>query len=65
MKSAIAWALAGVMTLLGCGCASLSQPPWTARLDAVIEAAISRHEMPGAVIWVGRRDETLYRKAYG
>ena len=65
MKSAIAWALAGVITLLGCGCASLSQPPWTARLDAVIEAAISRHEMPGAVIWVGRRDETLYRKAYG
>jgi hypothetical protein len=46
MKSAIAWALAGVITLRGCGCASLSQPPWTARLDAIIEAIFSLPKNP-------------------
>jgi len=63
MKSAIACMLAGVLMLFGC--TSLAPPPWTARVDAVIEAAISRHEIPGAVLWVGRGEETLYRKAYG
>jgi len=63
MKSAIACMLAGVVMLFGC--TSLAPPPWTARVDAVIEAAISRHEIPGAVLWVGRGEETLYRKAYG
>ena len=33
--------------------------------DALIEAAIARGDIPGAVLLVGHRGETVYRKAYG
>ena len=35
------------------------------RLDEVIEAAITEHKLPGAVVLVGQRDRVLYEKAYG
>ncbi|MEZ5316611.1 MAG: DUF1343 domain-containing protein [Vicinamibacterales bacterium] len=36
-----------------------------ARLDGVLTAAIADHEMPGAVVVVGRGDEVVYEKAFG
>jgi len=63
VRIVLACALAGILALMGC-----STPPrssWTDRADAVIEEAISLREIPGAVLWVGRRDHTIYRKAYG
>lgn len=35
------------------------------QLDAVIEAAIAKGELPGAVCLVGYKDRILHRKAYG
>ncbi len=35
------------------------------RIDAAVEAAIARGEMPGAVVIVGRRDGVVFRRAYG
>ena len=39
--------------------------PRLARLDAIIEDAIARKELPGAVVVVGRGDAIALRKAYG
>lgn len=36
-----------------------------AQADALIEAAIARGDIPGAVLLVGHRGETVYRKTYG
>ena len=36
-----------------------------ARMDAVIEQAIARKELPGAVVLAGRRGRVVWRKAYG
>jgi len=36
-----------------------------ARIDAVVEAAIARKELPGAVVIVGRGDAVAWQKAYG
>src|SRR5437588_1900868 len=36
-----------------------------ARMDAVINAAIGRKELPGAVVLVGHRGRIVWRKAYG
>src|SRR5687768_6823607 len=33
--------------------------------DRLIDAAVERGDVPGAVLLVGNRDRTLYRKAYG
>ncbi len=41
-----------------------SAAPW-ARIDALVEEAIRERKLPGAVVVVGRRDEVLYRRAYG
>ena len=35
------------------------------RIDAVIEAAIAKGELPGAVCLVGYKDRILHKKAYG
>lgn len=35
------------------------------RLDDVLESALSRKDIPGAVILVGRKAKTVFRKAYG
>lgn len=34
-------------------------------LDHIINAAIVRHDFPGAVVLVGRKDKVVYREAYG
>ncbi|HEY3170576.1 MAG TPA: serine hydrolase, partial [Thermoanaerobaculia bacterium] len=36
-----------------------------ARVDGVIQEAIGRGELPGAVVLVGRRDRVVFRRAYG
>jgi uncharacterized protein YbbC (DUF1343 family)/CubicO group peptidase (beta-lactamase class C family) len=36
-----------------------------ARIDGVVADAISRSELPGAVVFVGRRERVVFRKAYG
>ena len=40
-------------------------PARLAHIDAIVTDAITRHEMPGAVVLVGRGDATVWRKAYG
>ena len=35
------------------------------RLDGIIEAAIEKHDFPGAVILVGRRGRIVFQRAYG
>src|SRR5205823_3857389 len=36
-----------------------------APIAPLVEAAIARHELPGAVVLVGRGDAVLYRQAFG
>ncbi len=36
-----------------------------ARIDAPVEGAIARKELPGAVVLIGRGNKVVYRKAYG
>ncbi len=58
---ALAWS---VFVLLGSAVAAAAST-WTEKLDATIEDAIAKQQIPGAVVWVGRGDQTVYRKAYG
>lgn len=58
---ALAWI---VFALLG-SVVSAAASTWTEKLDATIEDAIAKQQIPGAVVWVGRGDQTVYRKAYG
>lgn len=60
-RAAAALLLAAAIT----ASASPAARPGLSRLDAVIEEAIAKGELPGAVVLVGRGDRTLYRKAYG
>lgn len=48
--------------------ATMSRTPASSRLnvlDAIIQQAISDHEIPGAVVVVGHNGKVVYRKAYG
>ncbi len=67
--------LIGAVLGLSLGCA-LAEPDRTAMaqnvipadlegVDAIVQAAIERGEVPGAVLIVGNADTILYRKAYG
>jgi uncharacterized protein YbbC (DUF1343 family)/CubicO group peptidase (beta-lactamase class C family) len=38
---------------------------WARDVDAAVEDSINRRQIPGAVVWIGRGDRTLLRKAYG
>ena len=40
-------------------------PPQFNRADALIETAVERGQIPGAVLLVGHGDQVLYRKAFG
>ncbi|HEY6064561.1 MAG TPA: serine hydrolase [Thermoanaerobaculia bacterium] len=40
-------------------------PARLARIDGVMEEAIARGDLPGAVVLVGRGDRIVFRKAYG
>jgi len=53
-----------VFTVLG-SIASAAQTGWTEKVDAAIEDVITKQQIPGAVVWIGRADQTVYRKAYG
>ena len=35
------------------------------RIDAVVKSAIDRHELPGAVVLIGRHGKVVFRRAYG
>lgn len=62
-----------LVTLLWCATASADQPtaavPFDktlmAQADPLIAAAIERGDIPGGVLLVGHRGQTVYRKAYG
>jgi uncharacterized protein YbbC (DUF1343 family)/CubicO group peptidase (beta-lactamase class C family) len=41
------------------------EPQAFAPIAPIVEAAIARHELPGAVVLVGRGDRILYRRAFG
>jgi len=58
---ALAWS---VFVLFG-SVVSAAASTWTEKLDATVEDAIAKQQIPGAVVWVGRGDQTVYRKAYG
>lgn len=48
--------------------AALAQPPLDSRLtvlDPIVDSAIARQEIPGAVVIVGHDGQIAYRKAYG
>jgi uncharacterized protein YbbC (DUF1343 family)/CubicO group peptidase (beta-lactamase class C family) len=45
--------------------AAPAAPGRLSKIDAAVEEAISKGDLPGAVVLVGRGDRTLYRKAYG
>ena len=36
-----------------------------APIAPLVEAAIARHDLPGAVVFIGRGDDVLYRRAFG
>ncbi len=77
MRFSIRQTLAFVLTLLvlsGCGpSSSKTSKPEEAGLsgkhlrllDGMINGAISRKDFPGAVILIGRKGKTVFRKAYG
>jgi len=67
-KMLIAWSapiLIVYATLIGCGTTSSFTGPHIVCVDRLINAAIDRGEIPGAVLLVGQGDDVLYRKAYG
>ena len=45
--------------------AAVPGPPKLSDVDAVINQAIAKNELPGAVLVVGHRGRIVYRKAYG
>jgi uncharacterized protein YbbC (DUF1343 family) len=40
-------------------------PPGFDAIDGLVNAAIGRHDLPGAVVVVGRRERVIYQKAFG
>src|SRR5690349_15982938 len=48
------------------GVSILAQTPAEfARIAPVVEGAIARHELPGAVVLVGRGDDIIYHHVFG
>lgn len=57
-----------LLALASCFCLASStcaQAPDFSKVDAAIEAAIERGEIPGAVVLIGQGDQVLHRKAFG
>lgn len=71
MRDAACLAVVGalLLSMAGRGAAEPSRPALDlermARADRLIEEAVERGEMPGAVLLVGGSEGTVYRKAYG
>lgn len=42
-----------------------AEPGRFAAIAPIVESAIARHELPGAVVLIGRGDEVLYERAFG
>lgn len=54
-----------LMTLPGCGHASVQPKGWTLRLDQVIPAGMAEASVPGALIGVWKPGEAPYVRAFG
>jgi CubicO group peptidase (beta-lactamase class C family) len=69
MNLPVSIVLAMSWTLLVCpACAASAAAPQAAKtseMDRVIEEAIKNGDCPGAVVLIGHKGETVYRKAYG
>ncbi len=71
MKKSHTWSKFPVLLFLlaaglaGSVMAAVPGPPKLSDVDAVIEHAIAKNELPGAVLLVGHRGRIVYRKAYG
>ncbi|MDE3138072.1 MAG: DUF1343 domain-containing protein [Acidobacteriota bacterium] len=54
-----------IVTVVATVMAAVPGPPKLSDIDAVINQAIAKDELPGAVLVVGHRGRIVYRKAYG
>jgi uncharacterized protein YbbC (DUF1343 family)/CubicO group peptidase (beta-lactamase class C family) len=54
-----------IVTVAATVMAAVPGPPKLSDVDAVINQAIAKDELPGAVLVVGHRGRIVYRKAYG
>jgi CubicO group peptidase (beta-lactamase class C family) len=59
--------IAGTVVAAAFTAASLcaQTPSQLDRIAMLVDAAVSRHELPGAVVLAGRGDDVLYRRAFG
>ncbi len=56
---------AAALLVLACFAKPAAQPPDLAALAPLLDAAIARKELPGAVVLVGRGDELIFKHAFG
>jgi uncharacterized protein YbbC (DUF1343 family)/CubicO group peptidase (beta-lactamase class C family) len=63
VKRPLAAAIVGFA--IGSALLAAQAPPNLAAIEPLVEAAIGRHELPGAVILVGRGDAVVYRHSFG
>ncbi|MGE0439873.1 MAG: serine hydrolase domain-containing protein [Gemmatimonadales bacterium] len=55
-----------LIALAGLGCRSTPPaPPFAAKLDAAVEAALAARDLPGAAVVVVQGDRVTYQKGYG
>jgi uncharacterized protein YbbC (DUF1343 family) len=55
------------VAIVDAGRAAPADVPWPpgVAIDSAVADAIARHDVPGAVVVIGRRDGVLFRRAYG
>jgi uncharacterized protein YbbC (DUF1343 family)/CubicO group peptidase (beta-lactamase class C family) len=59
------WMATGVVVRPAAQRVPSAEPPAFAAIGEFVQAAIARHELPGAVVLVGRGDDIVYRRAFG
>jgi uncharacterized protein YbbC (DUF1343 family)/CubicO group peptidase (beta-lactamase class C family) len=58
--------LAGTLAAIGVAALAVAQDPaGFAPVESLVQAAIARHELPGAVVLIGQGDAILYHAAFG
>jgi CubicO group peptidase (beta-lactamase class C family) len=55
----------GLMILAQAAMAAPLDAKWTGQIDAIIQGAVDKGQIPGAVLLIGKGDEDVYVKAYG
>jgi len=53
------------LLVLACFAKPAAQPADLAALAPILETAIARKDLPGAVVLIGRGDEVIYKRAFG